>query len=126
MVYNIFWLVIVYIISSILLLYLKKEFIPLLIILIYVGAIAILFLFTIQMVDNFKKNENLPIIILILLFFTFNKEFNLNEELLLNNNYLIENLGFIFYNYYLLIIILTIFLFISLIGVLFLLVENEN
>ncbi len=50
-IHSVFWLVLVFLNSSILLILLGFNFIPLMLIIVYVGAIAILFLFVIMMLD---------------------------------------------------------------------------
>lgn len=70
-IHSVFWLVLVFLNSSALLILLGFNFIPLMIIIVYVGAIAILFLFVIMMLDilYLKKVESInniiPIIIII-------------------------------------------------------------
>lgn len=56
-IYALFFLVLSFIFSSILLILLECEFLGLLIIIIYVGAISVLFLFLIMMVDFKMKNS---------------------------------------------------------------------
>lgn len=60
-IHSVFWLVLVFLNSSILLLLLGYNFLPLMIIIVYVGAIAILFLFVIMMLDiiQLKRTENI-------------------------------------------------------------------
>lgn len=55
-IYALFFLVLSFIFSSILLILLECEFLALLIIIIYVGAISVLFLFLIMMIDFKMKN----------------------------------------------------------------------
>ena len=50
-IHSVFWLVLVFLNSSILLILLGFNFIPLMLIIVYVGTIAILFLFVIMMLD---------------------------------------------------------------------------
>lgn len=50
-IHSVFWLVLVFLNSAILLILLGFNFIPLMLIIVYVGAIAILFLFVIMMLD---------------------------------------------------------------------------
>lgn len=70
-IHSVFWLVLVFIYSSGLLISMKFEFLALMIIIIYVGAITILFLFVIMMLDivQLKKITSiyniLPILFLI-------------------------------------------------------------
>lgn len=56
-VHSVFWLVILFINNAILLMVLKFEFISFMLIIIYVGAIAILFLFIIMMIDILQLRE---------------------------------------------------------------------
>lgn len=60
-IHSVFWLVLVFLNSSILLLLLGYDFLPLMIIIVYVGAIAILFLFVIMMLDiiQLKRIESI-------------------------------------------------------------------
>nr|ALO20630.1 NADH dehydrogenase subunit 6 [Melicertum octocostatum] len=64
-IHSVFWLVIVFLNSAGLLISLKFEFISLMLIIIYVGAIAILFLFVIMMLDilQLKKTTNISHIV---------------------------------------------------------------
>jgi len=64
-IHSVFWLVLVFLNSSILLLLLGYNFLPLMIIIVYVGAIAILFLFVIMMLDiiQLKRIESITNII---------------------------------------------------------------
>lgn len=56
-IHSVFWLVIVFLQSSILMMSLGYEFLGLMLIIIYVGAIAILFLFVIMMLDIFQLSK---------------------------------------------------------------------
>lgn len=56
-IHSVFWLVIVFLQSSILMMSLSYEFLGLMLIIIYVGAIAILFLFVIMMLDIFQLSK---------------------------------------------------------------------
>ena len=69
-IHSVFWLVLVFLNSSALLLLLGFNFIPLMLIIVYVGAIAILFLFVIMMLDilYLKKVESIRNIIPIIIF----------------------------------------------------------
>lgn len=60
-IHSVFWLVLVFLNSSALLLLLGFNFVPLMLIIVYVGAIAILFLFVIMMLDilYLKKIEKI-------------------------------------------------------------------
>lgn len=69
-IHSVFWLVLVFLNSSALLLLLGFNFIPLMLIIVYVGAIAILFLFVIMMLDilYLKKVESINNVIPIVIF----------------------------------------------------------
>ena len=70
-IHSVFWLVLVFLNSSATLLLLGFDFVPLMIVIVYVGAIAILFLFVIMMLDilQLKRIESInniiPIVICI-------------------------------------------------------------
>ena len=68
-IHSVFWLVLVFLNSSILLILLGFNFIPLMLIIVYVGAIAILFLFVIMMLDilQLRRIESITNIIPIVL-----------------------------------------------------------
>lgn len=68
-IHSVFWLVLVFLNSSALLLLLGYNFIPLMLIIVYVGAIAILFLFVIMMLDilQLRRIESISNIIPIIL-----------------------------------------------------------
>lgn len=93
-IHSVFWLVLLFLNTSGLLILLGFNFIPLMLIIVYVGAIAILFLFVIMMLDilQLKKVESIsniiPIILcvfinilsqLILYFKEYNIVLNLND-----------------------------------------------
>jgi len=91
-IHSVFWLVLVFLNNSALLLLLGFNFIPLMIIIVYVGAIAILFLFVIMMLDilYLKKIESInniiPTIIfvfsnIITSFFLYFKGYNLSFKM---------------------------------------------
>ena len=69
-VHSVFWLVLVFIQSAILFMLLAYEYLGLIIVIVYIGAIAILFLFVIMMLDIFQLktiiqfNNMIPMIIL--------------------------------------------------------------
>ena len=73
-IHSVFWLVLVFLNSSALLLLIGFSFIPLMIIIVYVGAIAILFLFVIMMLDilYLKKIDSINNIIPITIFLFMN------------------------------------------------------
>ncbi len=60
-IHSVFWLVLVFLYSSGFLISLGFEFLGLMMIIIYVGAIAILFLFVIMMLDIFQLKKITPI-----------------------------------------------------------------
>lgn len=64
-IHSVFWLVLVFLNSSAILLLLGFSFVPLMLIIVYVGAIAILFLFVIMMLDilQLKRTESITNII---------------------------------------------------------------
>ena len=93
-IHSVFWLVLLFLNTSALLILLGFNFIPLMLIIVYVGAIAILFLFVIMMLDilQLKKIESIsniiPIVLcvfinilsqLILYFKEYNVNLNLND-----------------------------------------------
>jgi len=68
-IHSVFWLVLVFLNSSATLLLLGFNFVPLMIVIVYVGAIAILFLFVIMMLDilQLKRIESITNIIPIII-----------------------------------------------------------
>ena len=68
-IHSVFWLVLLFLNTSSLLILLGFNFIPLMLIIVYVGAIAILFLFVIMMLDilQLKKIESISNVIPIIL-----------------------------------------------------------
>lgn len=68
-IHSVFWLVLLFLNTSSLLILLGFNFIPLMLIIVYVGAIAILFLFVIMMLDilQLKKVESISNVIPIIL-----------------------------------------------------------
>ena len=141
-IHSIFWLVLVFINSAGLLITLNFDFIALMLIIIYVGAITILFLFVIMMLDvlQLKKigkiNHIIPIIIIISI-----NIFNQLIWLLTNNNLIfnsfinfkswefdnmshITTLGVLLYTeYYYPFIILSILLLVAMVGAIILTLE---
>jgi NADH:ubiquinone oxidoreductase subunit 6 (subunit J) len=98
----IFFLIISFIITSIILLFLNCEFLAFIFIIIYVGAISILFLFTIMLLDIkfFDLSYNLIFnfflgYFFIFLFFFFLINIKLNSFLFDNNFYYIKSINFI-------------------------------
>ena len=76
-IHSVFWLVLLFIQSAILSIMLAYEYLGFVIVIIYIGAIAILFLFVIMMLDIFQLkvvtqfNNMIPIIILVCWEFCF-------------------------------------------------------
>lgn len=73
-IHSVFWLVLVFLNSAALLLVLGFSFIPLMLIIVYVGAIAILFLFVIMMLDilHLRKVDSISNIIPVIVLVFFN------------------------------------------------------
>jgi NADH-quinone oxidoreductase subunit J len=135
---SIFFLGFSFLIFSILLFLLGLEFIPIIFIIVYVGAITVLFLFIIMMLDIKIAHKNndfykfLPILTLFLIavFVTLNQKLNLiflsllnfdnfygNWFICINNIDNIEFLGAVFFiDYYIYILLSGIILLLSLIG----------
>ena len=137
-IHSIFWLVLVFLFSSGLLISIGLDFMSLSIIIIYVGAIAILFLFVIMMLDlvNIKISsiKNLIPIFIIIIFnviiklILINKSFYNSTLFLLNwkinNLNQINLIGKLLYSeYYYSFIIISIILFIAMIGAIVLTLE---
>jgi len=116
-IHSVFWLVLVFLNSSALLILLGFNFIPLMLIIVYVGAIAILFLFVIMMLDilQLKRTESilniLPIIFCIFInilsqiifyFKNYNLIININNlfNWELNSGSQINFISKILYSYY--------------------------
>ena len=88
-IHSVFWLVLVFLNASGLLLLLGFNFVPLMLIIVYVGAIAILFLFVIMMLDilQLKRidsiNNIIPVILCVFIntlthLFLYFKHYNVN------------------------------------------------
>lgn len=141
-IHSVFWLVLVFINSAGLLISLNFEFIALMLIIIYVGAITILFLFVIMMLDilQLRKLVNINNIIPVVIFITTN--FIIQIWWVLNNNKLffyssntlkswefeflnhISVLGLLLYtDYYYSFIIISILLLVAMIGAIVLTLE---
>ena len=116
-IHSVFWLVLLFLNTSALLILLGFNFIPLMLIIVYVGAIAILFLFVIMMLDilQLKKVESIsniiPIILcvfinvltqLILYFKDYNIVLNLNDLSIwyLNSDSQVSFISKILYSFY--------------------------
>lgn len=116
-IHSVFWLVLLFLNTSALLILLGFNFIPLMLIIVYVGAIAILFLFVIMMLDilQLKKVESIsniiPIILcvfiniltqLILYFKDYNIIMNINDLSIwyLNSDSQVSFISKILYTFY--------------------------
>lgn len=148
---SLLWLVLVFILAGFLLLELGAEFLAILLILVYVGAIAVLFLFVIMLL-NIRKIElhnyyinYLPILLFISLFFFLEIFFiiflknniNTSELTLLNIDFFwinnlyytsnIEVIGILLFDvYYYYFFFLSLILLVALVGALILLVNTKN
>jgi len=138
-IHSIFWLVFTFLLSSTLLILLKLDFLPLIMIIIYVGAIAILFLFVIMMLDvvDIKNlsNNNISIILVLLTIFTVSQiillcKFKINNTNTLEN-WTFENLdqilligSIIYTNLFFILILISILLLIAMVGVIMLTLET--
>lgn len=73
-IHSVFWLVFLFFITSNLLIIMDFEIVPIVIITVYIGAIAILFLFVIMMLDllNFEVIDSILYISLVLFFVVLN------------------------------------------------------
>jgi len=141
-IHSVFWLVLVFINSAGLLITMGFEFIGLMLIIIYVGAITILFLFVIMMLDvfqlkkSYKLNHLLPIITvsIINIVTQFSYVINNNIKFYNNSNMIwwdfnisnhIMNLGLIFYTDYAYpFIVLSLLLLVAMIGAIVLTLES--
>lgn len=140
-IHSVFWLVLVFLNSSILLLLLGYNFLPLMIIIVYVGAIAILFLFVIMMLDiiQLKKVESItntiPIILcvfinclsyIIIYFNGFNLliHFVSNNSWSLQSNSQVKLISKLMYSYYCYpFIIISLLLLVAMIGAIVLVLD---
>lgn len=140
-IHSVFWLVLVFLNSAALLLLLGFNFIPLMLIIVYVGAIAILFLFVIMMLDilHLKKIDSItnivPIIVIVFTniisylywyFGIFNLKTNFNCNIIwnLNTNSQINVIGKLLYTYYSYpFIIISLLLLVAMIGAIVLVLD---
>lgn len=142
-IHSVFWLVLIFINSAGLLITMNFEFISLMLIIIYVGAITILFLFVIMMLDVFqlKRGSNINYLVPIILISVINAiiqtsyiighkikfydhlaytswDFNINSHII--------NLGLIFYTDCALpFIILSFLLLVAMVGAIVLTLESN-
>jgi NADH-quinone oxidoreductase subunit J len=144
---SILYLILVFLLCSILFIYIGADFIGLIILIVYIGAISVLFLFIVMML-NIRILEiysifsiYLPLafflgliffIQIILVFFNFFNIIELNNLLIyidwtLFTNIKINLIGqLLFNNYYILFIAATLLLFIAMIGVIILVLDKIN
>lgn len=141
-VHSVFWLVVLFINSSIFLISLGFDFLPLILIIIYVGAITILFLFVIMMLDilQLKKldfiNNIIPIIIIISVNILVQSWWNFSKSTsIFYNNIILEkwnlkilnqlsSLGFLLYvDYSSYFIIISLLLLVGMVGAIILTLE---
>nr|YP_010889994.1 NADH dehydrogenase subunit 6 [Bargmannia elongata]WJJ69981.1 NADH dehydrogenase subunit 6 [Bargmannia elongata] len=90
-IHSVFWLVFVFLSSSGLLISLGLNFIPLMLVIIYVGAIAILFLFVIMMLDIIQLKEITSITNIIPIIFIVSVNIILELLILFKKGFLIDN-----------------------------------
>ena len=140
-IHSVFWLVLVFLNTSSLLILLGFSFIPLMLIIVYVGAIAILFLFVIMMLDvlQLRRIETISNIIPLVLFVFINvlsqlllyfKNYNLiinisNMNLWqLGNSSQINNIAKVIYSFYgYPFIIISLLLLVAMIGAIILVLD---
>nr|YP_010889955.1 NADH dehydrogenase subunit 6 [Chuniphyes multidentata]WJJ69916.1 NADH dehydrogenase subunit 6 [Chuniphyes multidentata] len=136
-VYGVCWLVLVFLCSSCCLFCLGVEFIPLILIIVYVGAITILFLFVIMMINNNIQLQVLSIfhIWLILLYIILNIILSLHflnpTKIISQTSWIyshwgeVSNMGLLLYSELLLpLLILTFILLVGLIGAILLAIQQ--
>ena len=141
-IHSVFWLVLIFINSAGLLITMNFEFLGLMLIIVYVGAITILFLFVIMMLDIFqlrkvtKLKYLIPIILIIILNIIFQTVYIINNKInflgssnritweFSNNNHVIS-LGLMLYTDYAVpFIMLSFLLLIAMIGAIVLTLES--
>lgn len=124
-IYSVTWLIISFVLLASFMLINGFDFLPLLIIIVYVGAISILFLFIVMMIEIKKLDFNfyniIPIL-LYLLFFIYSSE-TINQKLSCN----ITLMGKVLYSdYYIILILLSLILLIAMIGVIILTLTTND
>lgn len=138
-IHSIIWLVLTFISSSLLIISLGYDFIGLIVIIVYVGAIAILFLFVIMMLDILQLKKITPTNHLFLLIFflgvisivqlwflsieskeNFNPNYLLNEWKFDFNQHLFSFSVLLYNKFYNIIIIISLILLIGMVGVILL------
>ena len=141
--HSIFWVVLLFINSAGLLITMNFDFLGLILMIIYVGAITILFLFVIMMLDIFqiKKIQNFNHLLIIILLSLINSYIQLNELIANNFNFMVNstnnhwnfktinhitNINSLLYTeFFYPLIILSILLFIAMIGAIILTLETN-
>lgn len=136
-IHSIFWLVIVFILSAILIMSLNYEFIGLILIIIYVGAIAILFLFVIMMLDilQLSRVDSFSNILPVLFFFIIQGLFywnNTNQSIsfieswnFVKDNHLFIINNIIYTNFGLWFIIISLVLLVGMVGAIILVLPEK-
>nr|WJJ70125.1 NADH dehydrogenase subunit 6 [Praya sp.] len=138
-IHSIFWLILTFLFSSALFLFLDLDYIPFIIIIIYVGAITIIFLFVIMMleiVDIIKVTSiynilpfliiiNTNIVLKILLFKNY-KIKSYNNWYFKNNNDIYNISNILYTKNYFFLLLLSILLLIAMIGAISLTLEINN
>ena len=118
-IYSVTWLIISFVLLASFMLINGFDFLPLLIIIVYVGAISILFLFIVMMIEIKKLDFNfyniIPILLYIL-FFIYSSE-TINQKLSCNITLMSKVL---YSDYYIILILLSLILLIAMIGVIIL------
>ncbi|MBV0899169.1 MAG: NADH-quinone oxidoreductase subunit J [Wolbachia endosymbiont of Fragariocoptes setiger] len=133
-IHSVLFLIVTFIFSSLLFILLGAEFIAMMILIVYTGAVAVLFLFIVMMLDlkqNFPKNYILGIVLFILFFFimgfvVYNSTTGINNTI----NYSVSNvkaIGNILYTEYMYAFHLSgILLLVAIIGAIILSLEKQK
>lgn len=145
-VQSVLYLILVFLLCSLLFIYLGADFIGLIILIVYIGAIAVLFLFVVMMLNirllenSFNFSIYIPIILILSLVFIFQaiyfffNIFNLveNDNLIyyldwnFNNNIQMSSIGELLFNkLYILFIGAALLLFIAMIGAIVLTMDED-
>ena len=140
-IHSVFWLVLVFLNTSALLLLLGFNFVPLMLIIVYVGAIAILFLFVIMMLDilQLRRIDSISNIIPIVLFvfinllthlFIYFKDYNIfmninnNSTWIINPESQVDSIAKVLYSFYgYPFIIISLLLLVAMIGAIILVLD---
>lgn len=140
-IHSVFWLVLVFLNTSSLLILIGFNFIPLMLIIVYVGAIAILFLFVIMMLDVLQLrrldsiSNVIPIILCVFVntlsqFILYFREYNITVELnslsvwCLNYDSQISSISKVLYSFYAYpFLIISLLLLVAMIGAIILVLD---